>query len=98
MSALSWALYALVVSLLLGCAALAAEAALRALGRSGRWAWAVSLAGSVVVPLYAFVRPESAAPAAPLLAPMVTLPAIGAASAASSTGLAWLPWLWVTLS
>lgn len=94
MSVLSWALYALVVSLLLGCAAVAAEAALRALRRSGRWPWVVALAGSVLVPLYAFVRPESAASAAPLLAPMVTLPAIGVSGAAASSGLAWLPWLW----
>lgn len=50
-----WALYCGVVAALLGLAARAGEAALVAVGRPVRWAWAGSLAGSVVVPAGAWL-------------------------------------------
>ena len=60
---MAWFLYATLVSLLLALGAAAAEAALLAMRRPARWVWIAALAGSLIVPLVARVRPP-AAPAA----------------------------------
>lgn len=52
---LSWMVYAVAVSLLLAGAALAAEKALDLYHGPTRWPWAVALAGSVAVPLVAYL-------------------------------------------
>jgi bla regulator protein blaR1 len=75
-SLLVWWLYATGIALLLGVAALAAEASARSLGRPARWIWLVALAGSVAVPAIAYVgMPAWLAPAA--LLPAAVLPATG---------------------
>jgi TonB family protein len=51
---LYWVLHCAVVSALLGAAALVAERVLRGVGRQGRWAWAVALPGSLLLPLAAW--------------------------------------------
>lgn len=50
----AWYLYALVVAGLLSLAAVAAESALRSLGRGGRWAWLASMLLSVGIPVLAW--------------------------------------------
>jgi TonB family protein len=55
---IAWLLYTVVVSALLGLAALAADAALTSRGRPVRWVWATALAGSLAVPVWAWLRPE----------------------------------------
>lgn len=54
---IAWLLYSVVVSALLGLAALAAESALSARGQPVRWAWAAAAAGSLAVPVWAWLRP-----------------------------------------
>jgi hypothetical protein len=51
--AAAWFLYSIVVAILLGLAAVAAESALRSSGKSGRWAWAGALGVSVALPVLA---------------------------------------------
>lgn len=52
---LLWVIYWLMVSALLGGAAHLGEAALRAAGRPVRWVWLAAIAGSVMVPLGAWL-------------------------------------------
>lgn len=67
----SWLLYSTAVSLLLGLAAAAGEAALRGRARGRRWVWLAALAGSVALPVAAFLAPPEAADGA---AAVVALP------------------------
>lgn len=53
----AWLTYCLLVSTLLGAAAWVGERAARAQGWSGRWPWAVAMAGSMGLPLGAWLRP-----------------------------------------
>lgn len=55
----AWLLYSVVVSALLGLAALAGESALSARGRPVRWAWAAAAAGSLAAPAWARLRPAA---------------------------------------
>jgi TonB family protein len=70
----AWLTYCLLVSVLLGAAAWVAEGALRAQGWAGRWPWAVALAGSIGLPLGAWLWPA----ASPELASTSVLPMPGA--------------------
>jgi TonB family protein len=79
--ALAWLVYATVVALLLGLAALVAEGSAREVGRPARWIWLAAMVGAVVLPVLAFVRPSAGGvPVMPALA-VLTLPAIEAAAA-----------------
>jgi TonB family protein len=67
----AWVTYCLLVSVLLGAAAWVADGALRAQGWAGRWPWALALAGSIGLPLGAWLRPEAALePASMSMLPM----------------------------
>lgn len=55
----AWLTYCLLVSALLGLAGWVAEGGARAQGLAGRWAWALALAGSLGLPLVAWLRPGS---------------------------------------
>lgn len=83
----AWMAYCLLVSLLLGAAAAAAERGLRLCRRPGRWAWATAVLGSFLLPAAAFLLPR-AWPAAPgpgarglALLPLVTGAAVPEGSA-----------------
>ncbi|WP_419162765.1 TonB family protein [Candidatus Palauibacter sp.] len=54
---IAWIAYCLLISALLGLAALAAEHALGHLGKPVRWAWLAAIAGSVAAPVVAFLAP-----------------------------------------
>jgi len=54
---LAWMIYCLLVSLLLGLAALAAERGLRLYRRPVRWLWAGAMAGSLMLPAVMYVVP-----------------------------------------
>ncbi len=54
---LAWMVYCLLVSLLLGSAALAAERGLRLYRRPVRWLWVGAMAGSLMLPTLMFVFP-----------------------------------------
>lgn len=78
----AWVVYALVVSALIALGAWWAEESLRSLGRSGRWVWVLAMLSSVLIPLWAWLRPivyasPEATPAAGFipLAPIVVGPA-----------------------
>ena len=98
----SWLVYCVVVAGLLGIAAVAAESALRALGRPVRWAWTGALAGSVLVPLAAWLRPAASVSALDAPGPvgvLEVLPALEFATPAASPGLARvLALAWLLLS
>jgi TonB family protein len=80
-AALAWLVYATVVSLLVGVAALVAEGSAREVGRPGRWIWLAAMAAAVVLPALAFLRPSAGGvPVMPAL-PVLTLPAVEAAAA-----------------
>jgi TonB family protein len=53
----AWLAYSLLVSGLLAVAAWVAERAVRAQGWPGRWPWALAMAGSLGLPLAAWLRP-----------------------------------------
>lgn len=80
MSAIAaWFVYGVVVSTLLGLAALAAESSVRALGRPGRWVWFGAMMSAVIVPVAAYLVPSlgvggGAAPVPGV--PVLTLPAV----------------------
>lgn len=80
-----WMLYAVVVTVAMGVAAVLAEGALRALGRPTRWAWIGALAGAVAVPvLMGWLAPGAAAevfPAAPAVISLEGITAVGASAA-----------------
>jgi TonB family protein len=96
-----WFLYAMVVANLLGLAAVAGEAALRNVGKPGRWAWVAAMVASAALPMLAWfglslrlVRavPESALiplipmiPSAPLASPVALIS--GGVEAAAGPGL-----------
>jgi TonB family protein len=93
-----WFLYAMVVANLLGLAAVAGEAALRAIGKPGRWAWLAAMVASAALPVLAWfglslrlVRavPESALiplipmiPSASVAPPVAPFPGGGVVAAA----------------
>jgi beta-lactamase regulating signal transducer with metallopeptidase domain len=54
----AWMLYCLMVALLLAFAAATVESALRLRGRPARWVWAVALAGSLLLPVVAWLGPD----------------------------------------
>jgi len=86
----AWLLYCVLVSALLGLAAWVVESAARAQGWGGRWGWALALAGSLGLPLTAWLRPASApaSSSGPLPMPgtylMESLPAVAAAPGAGA--------------
>lgn len=83
----AWMVYCLLVALLLGGAALAADCALRLYGRGTRWAWLFALTGSLLVPAFAWLAPERSAAdgTTPLLGePLVVFEPVVAALGASS--------------
>jgi TonB family protein len=82
----AWMVYATVVAALLGCAALAAERALRLVGRQARWVWAGALAASLTVPLLAG-RPGPPAPAVDAGVVQVVARAVTAAVPEPTAGL-----------
>ena len=58
----AWMIYATVVAAFLAGAAVAADRALRLVGREARWVWAAALAASLALPLFAMrTEPGSAA-------------------------------------
>lgn len=81
-----WMLYAVVVTVAVGVAAVLAEGALRALGRPTRWAWIGALAGAVAVPgLMGWLAPGAATevfPAVPAVISLEGITAVGASAAA----------------
>jgi TonB family protein len=81
--AMGWIGYSVVVAALFGGAALALEQGLRQVGRPARGAWLVALAGSVLLPLAADLRPVPAAGAA-LALPVMSLPGLEVTGAAAS--------------
>lgn len=70
----SWWVYCVVVSALLGASAASGEAALRAVGRSGRWVWLAALGGSAALPLGAWLGWRRGGAAAELTEGMPFLP------------------------
>jgi TonB family protein len=84
----AWLTYCTLVAALLGGAAWVAERAGRAQGWSGRWPWAVALAGSLGLPLAAWLRPVSSVASSP--APTI-LPLPGAYVMESIPSLALQP-------
>src|SRR5690606_29957565 len=104
---MQWIAYSIAVSLLLGAAAWAAEAALRSLGRPARGVWLVALAGSLVLPAYAvaggplpallpFPSPPFAEPAALALA--AASPGTIAPAPPAVRAVAWFPLAWAFTS
>ena len=53
----AWMVYAMVISALIGLAAVAGERMLRLAGHPARWAWGAAIVTSVAVPLMALLRP-----------------------------------------
>jgi TonB family protein len=99
----AWLTYCLLVSVLLGAAAWVADGALRAQGWAGRWPWAVALAGSIGLPLGAWLRPAAppeAASSSMLLLPgayvMESIPVLTlqASSSSGATLESVLLWSW----
>ncbi|HEX7048775.1 MAG TPA: TonB family protein [Longimicrobiales bacterium] len=96
----TWLFYCALVATLLGIAAVAGEAALRAAGRPVRWVWVGAMAGSLAMPLAAWLgwpswggeAPVTADPA--VLEQIVVQPSLPAAPAAglldTSLRYAWL--------
>jgi TonB family protein len=85
----AWLTYSLLVSGLLAVAAWVAERAVRAQGWPGRWPWALAMAGSLGLPLAAWLRPAPEAgpvPSSGLVMPgayvMEALPVLSTESAA----------------
>lgn len=70
---IAWLLYTVVVSALLGLAALAGESALSSRGRPVRWVWAVAVVGSLVAPIVAWLRPAEVEPVRAMEASQVIL-------------------------
>ena len=89
--AAAWFLYAIVIAILLGLAAVAAESAYRSSGNSGRWAWAAAMSASVALPVLAWlglslrsvpvVTQAALIPLAPLAAPVTQVSGGGVAPA-----------------
>jgi TonB family protein len=106
--AAAWFLYSIVVAILLGLAAAAAESALRGSGRSGRWAWAGGMVASVALPVLAWlglglrsvaVVPESALiPLAPLVAPVAAVGGVAGAGPAGPSVDQILMVMWVVVT
>jgi beta-lactamase regulating signal transducer with metallopeptidase domain len=55
----SWMLYSVAVTVLLGGAAVAAERCLRLFGRAARWAWVIALAAAVSLPVVGLFVPDA---------------------------------------
>ncbi len=83
-----WMLYTMAVALLLGAAAGGAERVARLYGRPGRWAWVLSLAGSLALPLAAWLRASPAAAGGSLSFGTIGVLPGAAPTVASPTGLA----------
>ena len=87
---LEWLTYCLLVSTLLGLAALVAERSLRVQGWPARWVWATALLGSLGLPLATWLWPSSPEPMASALPHlpgalvMESLPAFSMAPAESA--------------
>ena len=77
----AWMIYAAAVGGLLAAAAASGEAVLRAVGRPRRWAWAVAIPASLLVPLVAgSLRPGGAAPEEPVTIVAATVSVAGASA------------------
>lgn len=100
----AWVVYALVVSGLISLGAWWAEQSLRSVGRSGRWVWVTGMMLSVLIPLWAWLRPvfyatTEVAPAAGFipLAPIVVGPVEATPAGAISPDV-WLALGWAVLT
>ncbi len=96
----AWMAYGLVISGLLTLTALLAERAARNAGRPARGWWLAALAGSLLVPLVAWLWPEAPPSAEPVAAFVPRLPALtiepGVSPGIGAAGL--LVPVWATLS
>jgi len=55
----AWMLYCVVIGMALTVVGVALERGLHLAGRATRWAWTIALAGSLVIPAAAWLRPEA---------------------------------------
>lgn len=104
---LAWLMYALVVSLLVGVAAAAAERVLRLYNLPGRGAWVVAMGASVVVPVAALLTggPPASIPALPAIGVGEAVARIGNPAGSDASGSGWMPhidsmlsWGWAVAS
>ncbi|MGD8277221.1 MAG: M56 family metallopeptidase [Gemmatimonadota bacterium] len=86
---LAWFTYSLVVGLLVGLSSWAAESALRAAGRPGRWAWAGGMAISALIPLGALVGEMEWARTVAVTPPMSVIPLVPLAVSAAPAASQW---------
>lgn len=86
---LAWFTYSVVVGLLVGLSSWAAESALRAAGRPGRWAWVGGMAVSALIPLGALVGSTEWAQSAAMTPPTSVIPLVPLAVAVESAGSGW---------
>lgn len=97
---LSWALYALLLSLAVGWAAAASERVLRMYDVQARWVWAAAMLVSVIVPVGSFLAPDlslfGAAPGSAGGTPVWAVPAVpalmGTVQGAAASGPAAVQW------
>jgi len=82
----AWIAYCLLVSALIGCAALTAERGLNVYRRPVRWAWLAALVGSLALPAIAWLAP-TLRPASAVNLPFQAIP-LGILSAAGLDGAA----------
>jgi TonB family protein len=91
---LAWMAYCVVISLLLGCAALVAEYGLRLYGRPVRWLWIGAFLASLGLPAAARLLPADGPLPPELLLPMVNVPIVESLLSMESSGNALqTPWL-----
>ncbi|MDX1396192.1 MAG: hypothetical protein R3195_17560, partial [Gemmatimonadota bacterium] len=89
---IAWIGYCLLVSALLGLAAFATERALGHYRKPVRWVWAGALAGSVILPIAAYVAPALVArfaAAAPLPSGIGTVVSLPDLVTTDASGLDW---------
>lgn len=86
---LAWFTYSVVVGLLVGLSSWAAESALRAAGRPGRWAWVGGLAVSALIPLVALLGSMEWAQSVAMTPPTSVIPLVPLAVVAESAGSRW---------
>jgi TonB family protein len=87
---IAWMVYCLLISLLLGFAALAAERALRLCRRPIRWFWSGAMVGSLALPglayLFPLARPVVREPLLPVIEAIVGVEGISAAASLEAGG------------
>jgi len=94
-----WLLYATVLGCLFGVAALAAQSAFAASRKPTRWAWCVSLAASLAVPLGVYLVPAPLPSPIAMLLPSLPISAVGSDDPAKAPRFLTLvesafPYLW----